>query len=87
MSHDILRPLATPPPDGMGEREGTTDFSVIRTVGREGVRVARCVILEWVPRWVNCYEFSESKKFPYNCQVFNYTISRLTKHFWTFRYS
>ena len=40
VSCDILRRLATPPPDGMGEREGTTDFSVIRTVGREGVCVA-----------------------------------------------
>ena len=38
--------LATPPPDGMGGREETTDFSVIRTAGREGVCVARCVILE-----------------------------------------
>ena len=33
-----------PTPDGMGGREGTTYFSVIRIVGREGVCVARCVI-------------------------------------------
>ena len=37
--------------------EGTTDFSVIRTARREGACVARCVILEWIPRWVNCHDF------------------------------
>ena len=47
MSREILS-LASgnPTADGMGGREGITDFSVIRAVGRGGVCVARCMILE-----------------------------------------
>ena len=54
--------------DGMGGREGTTDFSVIRAVGREGDCVCRCVILELVLRWVNCYDYF----YIYHMKISNY---------------
>ena len=56
MSRDILRRLATPPQMEWWEG-GNYRFNVIRTLGREVVCVVRCVIMEWVPRWINCYDF------------------------------
>ena len=56
-----------PTTNGIRGRKGTTDFSVIRTVGREGVCVARCTILEWVSRRVNCYDL-----YIYHMQISDY---------------